>query len=168
MREAREFRSRLFIEWNDQILTTKLIINGANKKEAKTNASLAWLEAFLNNDLMEVSEVMSELDESTLNDLQEFQYPKKNPKLTLEIEELLHKNPVSQLNNFCQKEHIKKPSYKYVKKDAFFICEASVRYRGKVYQGEGADLNKKGAQKIAADKVLTAMGNLSHFPRVKI
>lgn len=163
-----EFRSRLFIEWNDQILTTKLIINGANKKEAKTNASLAWLEAFLNNDLMEVSEVMSELDESTLNDLQEFQYPKKNPKLTLEIEELLHKNPVSQLNNFCQKEHIKKPSYKYVKKDAFFICEASVRYRGKVYQGEGADLNKKGAQKIAADKVLTAMGNLSHFPRVKI
>jgi len=153
-----EFRSRLFVEWNDKILTTKLIINGVNKKDARANASVAWLEAFLNNNLIEVPEVISKVDESILHDLQEFQHPEKKTKLTLEVEKLIHKGPVAQLNNFCQEEHIKKPSYKYVKQDGFFTCATSVKYLGKVYQGEGADLNKKGAQKIAADKVLTAMG----------
>ena len=156
-----EFRSRLFIEFDTKLLTTKLIINGVNKKEAKANASVAWLEAFLNDDLKEVPELIVEFDENNINDLQKFIHPEKITKSNLKVEKLVNKNPVALLNNFCQGSHIKKPSYQYVSEDGVFICTTSVKFKGKVYEGKGVDLTKKGSQKIAADKVLTALNQVS-------
>ena len=148
------FKNRLFIELDDRILTTKLSVDGDNKQQAKMNASVAWLEAFLNDQLIEVVEVISELDDSSINDSEEFKSPDNQPELILDSEELSHELPLRDVNNFCQQESIAKPKYNQYQKNGFFVCEASLLYKGQVYQEQGIALKKRKAQNIAICKGL--------------
>ncbi len=152
------FKNRLFIEWDNRILTTKFSVDGDNKQQAKINASFAWLDAFLNDRLIEVAEVISELDDSSINDSEEFQSPDHQPALILDSEELSRELPLQDVNNFCRQESLAKPKYNHYQKNGFFICEASLRYKGQVYLELGVALKKRKAQIIAVDKILTAIG----------
>ncbi|MDJ0904175.1 MAG: RNB domain-containing ribonuclease [Xenococcus sp. MO_188.B8] len=152
------FKNRLFIELDNRILTTKFSVDGDNKQQAKTNASGAWLEAFLKDNLIEVAEVILELDDNSIDKDSEFKSPDNEPALILDSEELSRELPLQDLNNFCQQESLAKPKYNYYQKNGFFICEASLLYKGQVYQEQGVALKKRKAQNIAIDKILTAIG----------
>ena len=152
------FKNRLFIEVDQRILTTKFSIDGGNKQQAKTNASLAWLEAFLQDDLIEVAEVILKLDDSSQLPNSQFQSPDNEPALTLDSAELSHELPLQELHNLCQGKSLALPKYNQYRKNAFFVCEASFLYQGQVYQEKGVALKKKQAQTIAIDKILTAIG----------
>ena len=152
------FKNRLFIELDNRILTTKFSVDGDNKQQAKTNASCAWLEAFLKDNLIEVAEVILELDDNSIDKDSEFKSPDNEPALILDSEELSRELPLQDLNNFCQQESLAKPKYNHYQKNGFFICEASLRYKGQVYQEKGVASKKRKAQNIAIDKILTAIG----------
>ena len=151
------FKSRLFIELDKGILTTNSSVNGDNKQQAKINTSVAWLDAFLHNQLIEVPEVISELDDAIINNSTEFKSPDQELALMLDSEELSRELPLRDLHNFCQQESLARPKYHHYKKNGFFICEASFLYQGKVYQEQGVALKKRKAQNIAIDKILTAI-----------
>ena len=152
------FKNRLFIELDERILTTKSTVDGSNKQQAKINASCAWLEAFLNDNLIEVAELLGGLDDSSQFQEEELPSPDNEAALILDSEELSHELPLQNLNNLCQEELITKPQYNQYQKNGFFVCEVSFLYQGQVYQQKGVALKKKKAQTIAIDKILTAIG----------
>lgn len=152
------FKNQLFIELDKKILTTNSSVDGDNKQQAKINASVAWLEAFLNNQLIEVAEIIFEVDDNMVDPIQEIGFPNSKKTLVLDSEEVSRKLPLQDLNNFCLRESLAKPKYNHYKKNGFFICEASLLYKGKVYQETGVALKKRKAQNIAIDKILNAIG----------
>ena len=151
------FKNRLFVELDQKILTTMSSLKGENKQQAKINASLAWLEAFINNELIEVAEVIFELDNNIIDNSKEFKSPDNQAALILDSEELSRELPLRDLHNFCQQKSLAKPKYNQYKKNGFFICEASFSYQGKVYQEQGVALKKRKAQNIAINKILIAI-----------
>ena len=151
------FKNRLFIELDQKILTTMSSLEGENKQQAKINASIAWLEAFLNNELIEVAEVITELEDHIIDNSKKLKSPDNQATLILDSEELSRELPLRDLHNLCQQKSLAKPKYNHYKKNGFFVCEASFCYGGKVYQETGVALKKRKAQNIAIDKILTAI-----------
>ncbi len=71
----------------------------------------------------------------------------------------IRENQLQDVNNFCQQESLAKPKYNHYQKNGFFICEASLRYKGQVYQEQGVALKKRKAQIIAVDKIIIISSN---------
>ncbi|MGK7892854.1 MAG: ribonuclease catalytic domain-containing protein [Xenococcus sp. (in: cyanobacteria)] len=151
------FKNQLFIELDHKIFTTSSPVDGDNKQQAKINASVVWLEDFLNKKLIEVAEIISELDNAVINNSTEFKSPDQELALMLDSEELSRELPLRDLHNFCQQESLTRPQYNQYQRNGFFICEAAFSYKGKVYQEKGVALKKRQAQNIAIDKILTAI-----------
>ena len=137
------FISRLIVTINNQDLTTPEIVKGKNRKDAKTKAYKAWLQAYINQELVS----SAELSQPENNILQ------PEP----EIIEFKHKLPLSTLNNLCQQKKLKKPSFQYEQKDGIFICTATVTLEEQALSKVGKATKKRTAQNLAADKILVEL-----------
>ena len=140
------FISRLIVTFNNQNLTPSEIVKGKNKKDAKTQAYKAWLSAYINQKLVPPSELSKPESHLTV--------------LEPEVVELKHKLPLSTLNNLCQQNHWKKPSFKYEQQDGIFICTVTVKLEEKTISKVGKATKKRTAQNIAADKILSELDTL--------
>ncbi len=137
------FIGRLIVNLNNEDLTTSDTIQGKNRKDAKTQAYKAWLQAYINQQLVPVAELS--LSEDTM-----LKVEPEEP----EVVEFKHELPLSTLNNLCQQKKCKKPSFQYEQKDGIFICTATVELEEQTVSKVGKATKKRTAQNIAADKIL--------------
>ncbi len=134
------FISRLTVVIDRQSLTTANTIQGKNKKDAKTKAYKAWLQAYINRELV-LSENLEHPEDNLLQ---------PEP----EIIHLKHKLPLSFINNLCQQKTWEKPSFVYKQDNGIFICTATLELENSTIIKVGEATKKRTSQNIAADKIL--------------
>ncbi|MFK5950419.1 MAG: RNB domain-containing ribonuclease [Methylococcales bacterium] len=64
------------------------------------------------------------------------------------------KNPISELQEFCQKVNHPIPDYSFISADSIFICEASISINGHTIQGKGSGGSKSKAKQDCAISIL--------------
>ena len=80
----------------------------------------------------------------------------------LEAKTICEKNPVNELQEFCQKHSLPLPEYDMVQKhgpdhDPTYVIKCTVKVNNKTYSDNGSGRNMKEARKVAASKVIEIM-----------
>lgn len=135
------FIGRLIVTINNQELTTSEVIKGKSKKDAKTQACQAWLEAYINQELVPPSEMSQELETDIIPEIPD-------------VIELKHEVPISTLNNLCQQKKWKKPKLNFEESNGIFVCSATLKTEEKTITKIGKATKKKTAQNVAFDLIL--------------
>ncbi|WP_069789473.1 RNB domain-containing ribonuclease [Cyanobacterium sp. IPPAS B-1200] len=112
------------------------------KSKAKQQSALAYIKAFLNDELTNNPTLITS-EENSPTDSQVTQ-PSSDTKPIVE------KNYVSLIHDFCQINQIDFPEHKYLKIDSFFQCFISLYYKDKVIQSVGYGRSKKDAKQCAS------------------
>ncbi len=134
------FVSRLIVTLNNEDLTTTEPVKGKNKKDVKTQTYKAWLQGYINQNLVAPSSL-----------------PSSEPEITIvepEVVEFKHKLPLSTLNNLCQQKNCKKPTSRYEQQDGIFVGTMEVTLDGKTISKVSKAKKKRTAENLAADKIL--------------
>nr|MDJ0648540.1 double-stranded RNA binding motif domain-containing protein [Xenococcaceae cyanobacterium MO_188.B19] len=147
------FVGRVVITLNEKQLTTSDAIKGKNKKDAKTQAHKALLEAYVNQELVSPSEVPNSSDQVT-------EIIPEEPEVT----ELKHELPISTLNNLCQKRKWQKPKLNYQQENEIFICTATLQTEENTITKVGKATKKKTAQNLAFDLILVELEAVESSP----
>ncbi|MGI0479354.1 RNB domain-containing ribonuclease [Geminocystis sp. CENA526] len=132
------------------------------KNKAKQKSALAYIQSYLQNQLIDNKELLREEiateEETVIETLPE------NTNV-INKEELVEKNVVeendfvSKLYNFCQSHNLEYPEYHFINIDGFFTCKIILNYQAKIIISYGYGRNKKDAKKRASN-ILMIQHNL--------